>query len=334
MSRLKKAYLSNREVVRLLAILVIWLIFMAFTQSKKFYTGANFLTMAGQFPEYGMMVLGGMLCMITGGIDLSVVGAANATSIICALLAIRIYGAEGSMNIAGYFLFFAVAVAVGLIVGLANGLLVAKVKVPPILATLGINELLKGMSIVLTGGAAISKFPKEFCDAFAKNIGGVLPARVIVFIIAAIVVWFLLERTTYGTKLRLYGTSAHVAQFSGINTTSLLLKTYITSGIMASIGGLLMLSDYASARADYGSDYTMKAILIMVLGGVSPNGGKGKLSGAVTALILLKLIESGIRRFRSVSDYYVTLIWGAVLLLALVLDYLSTRPKKVKAAKG
>ena len=93
----------------------------------------------------------------------------------------------------------------------------------------------------------------------------------------------------------------------------------------------MMLSSYASARADYGSDYTMKAILIMVLGGVSPNGGKGKMSGVITALVLLKLIESGIRRFRSVSDYYVTLIWGAVLLLALVLDYLSTRPKKVKA---
>ena len=128
----------------------------------------------------------------------------------------------------------------------------------------------------------------------------------------------------------MYGTSPHVAEFSGINTTKLLLKTYITSSVFAAVGGLLMLSSYASARADYGSDYTMKAIMIMVLGGVSPNGGKGRLSGVVTALVLLKLIESGIRRFRSVSDYYVTLIWGAVLLLALVLDYMSTRPKKAK----
>ena len=155
--------------------------------------------------------------------------------------------------------------------------------------------------------------------------------RVLVFIVAAVVIWFMLERTTYGTKLRLFGTSAHVAEFSGMNTTALILKTYITSAICASVGGLMMLSSYASARADYGSDYTMKAILIMVLGGVSPNGGKGKMSGVITALVLLKVIESGIRRFRSVSDYYVTLIWGAVLLLALVLDYLSTRPKKAKA---
>lgn len=331
MNQLKKYYSKNREMYRLLCIMLIWLIVMAFTQSKKFYTGANFLTMAGQFPEYGLMVIGGMLCMMTGGIDLSVVGSANMASILCALTAIRLYGAEGSMGAVGYVLFFVLAIVVGLVVGTANGLLVAKLKVPPILATLGINELLTGLSIVMTGGAAISKFPKEFCDTFSKNIGGLLPMRVLVFIVAAVVIWFMLERTTYGTKLRLFGTNAHVAEFSGMNTTTLVLKTYITSAICASVGGLMMLSSYASARADYGSDYTMKAILIMVLGGVSPNGGKGKMSGVITALVLLKLIESGIRRFRSVSDYYVTLIWGAVLLLALVLDYLSTRPKKVKA---
>ncbi len=331
MSKLKKMYAGNREMYRLLVIMAIWLIFMLFTQSKKFYTGANFLTMCSQFPEYGMMVVGGMLCMMTGGIDLSLVGTANITSILCALLAIRLYGADGTMGPAGFVLFFVVAFVTGCIVGLANGLLVAKVKVPPILATLGINELLTGLSIVMTGGAAVSTFPKQFCDAFSTNIGGVVPARVIVFIVAAVIIWFMLERTTYGTKLRLFGTNAHVAEFSGMNTTKLLLKTYMTSAICSAVGGLLMLSSYASARADYGSDYTMKAILIMVLGGVSPNGGKGRMSGVITALILLKLIESGIRRFRSVSDYYVTLIWGAVLLLALVLDYMSTKGRKAKA---
>ena len=331
MSKIKKMYAGNREMYRLLCIMVIWLIFMMFTQSKKFYTSANFLTMCSQFPEYGMMVLGGMLCMMTGGIDLSVVGSANMASILCALLSIRMYGADGTMGAAGYVLFFLIAAAVGCVVGLVNGFLVAKIKVPPILATLGVNELLTGLCIVMTGGAAISKFPKQFCDSLSQNLGGLIPVRAIIFLVAAVIIWFMLERTTYGTKIRLYGTSAHVAEFSGMNTTRLLIRTYITSAVCAAVGGLLMLSSYASARADYGSDYTMKAILIMVLGGVSPNGGKGRMSGVVTALVLLKLIESGIRRFRSVSDYYVTLIWGAVLLLALVLDYMSTRPRKARA---
>ena len=94
-----------------------------------------------------------------------------------------------------------------------------------------------------------------------------------------------------------------------------------------------MLATYSSARADYGSNYTMQAILLMVLGGVSPNGGKGKVSGVITAIILLKFIESGINRFKSVSTYYVTLIWGAVLILALVMDYFGEKPRKVRVKK-
>ena len=151
-----------------------------------------------------------------------------------------------------------------------------------------------------------------------------------VFIVVAIIIWFMLEHCTYGTKLRLYGTNAHVAKFSGINTTSLLFRTHIISSICAALGGLMMLATYSSARADYGTNYTMQSILLVVLGGVSPNGGKGKISGVITAIVLLKMIESGINRFRSVSTYYVTLIWGAVLILALVIDYVSQKPKHAK----
>ena len=82
MNKVKSIYRKNPEMSRLLLIMVCWLIFMMFTQAEKFFTGINFLTMAGQFPEYGLMALGCMLCMITGGIDLSVVGAANMASIL------------------------------------------------------------------------------------------------------------------------------------------------------------------------------------------------------------------------------------------------------------
>ena len=97
----------------------------------------------------------------------------------------------------------------------------------------------------------------------------------------------------------------------------------MTSGICSAIGGLLMLGTYASARADYGSQYTLQTILIIVLGGVSPLGGKGKMSGVILAIFVLKLLESGINRFPNVSSYYISLIWGGVLILAMVLDYLT-----------
>ena len=328
MKYLKGYYTKNKEVCRLLIIMALWLVFMAITQGKKFYTGANFLTMAGQFPEYGLMALGGMLCMITGGIDLSVVGTANMASILSVYIMVALFGSDGSMPAPMVAFVFAIAIVVGVLVGSFNALLISKIKVPPILATLGVNELLTGLCIVMTGGAAISSFPKEFCDMFSGALFGVLPWRLIFFSIAAVIIWFLLERTTYGTKLRLYGTNPHVAKFSGINTHRLLFRTYILSAVFAAIGGLMMLITYSSVRADYGSNYTMQSILIIVLGGVSPKGGKGKLSGIVAAVVLLKMIESGINRFRSVSTYYVALIWGAVLILALVLDYFSTKNKR------
>ena len=330
MNKIKSIYKKNEEVTRLLVIMAVWLIFMAFTQARKFYTGMNFLTMAGQFPEYGLMALGGMLCMITGGIDLSVVGTANMASILTVFTLTRLFGADGTMPLAFSVVIFLIAIVIGIVVGSLNAFLISKLGVPPILATLGVNELLTGLCVVMTNGSAISSFPKQYCDFFSGNLFGFIPRRLLVFIVIAIIIWFMLEHCTYGTKLRLYGTNAHVAKFSGINTTSLLFRTHITSSICAALGGLMMLATYSSARADYGTNYTMQSILLVVLGGVSPNGGKGKISGVITAIVLLKMIESGINRFRSVSTYYVTLIWGAVLILALVIDYVSQKPKHAK----
>ena len=328
MSTLKRMYNKNRQVYRILLIMVLWMIFMALTKPKKFYSFKNFQTMASQFPEYGLMALGCMLCMMTGGIDLSCVGVANLTSILVVNLLVAQFGADGSMPLSYTVVMFAVAIVLGAAAGAFNGFLISVIGVPPILATLGVNELLTGISIVLTGGSPVSSFPKEFCELFSLNIGGVVPVRLIVFVVAAIIIWYMLEKTSYGLKIKLLGTNQNVARFSGLNNVGLLIRTYITSGVCAALGGMMMMSNYASVRADYGSQYTMQAILIVVLGGVSPNGGTGKLSGVVWAIVLLKMLESGINRFHNISSYYISLIWGGVLILALVMDYFSNGQHK------
>lgn len=323
MTALKKAAKKNQHITRLVAIMVLWMIFMAITKFDKFYTFANFKTIFSQFPEFGVMALGGMLCMITGGIDLSCVGVANFTSVSSALLMTAIAGESGVLSVATFPLFLVLALVIGAAIGAFNGFLVAKVRIPPILATLGVNELLTGICIVMTGGSAYSTFPKEMTNMIVSDIGGVLPVRLLVFVVVAVIIWFMLEKTTYGTKLRLLGTGEKVAIYSGMKTVNMLVRTYMTSGICSAIGGLLMLGTYASARADYGSQYTLQTILIIVLGGVSPLGGKGKMSGVILAIFVLKLLESGINRFPNVSSYYISLIWGGVLILAMVLDYLT-----------
>ena len=331
---LKKAqsiYRSDRHVWRLIIMITLWMIFMAITRFRKFYTLINFQTMAAQFPEFGLMSLGIMLAMITGGIDLSVVGTANLTSILMAFLLINLTTATGGLPAYAIPLVFLLAILLGAAFGLFNGLLISRFNIPPILATMGSGELFTGICMAMTNGNAISKFSRTYARTINNRLFDMIPVQLIIFTVMAVIIWFLLTKTAYGSKLYLLGTSPTVARFSGLKTRHLLMQTYMISGICAALGGMMMLANYNSARADYGTVYTLQCVLIVVLGGVSPVGGRGKIGGVVLAIILLRLLETGLNRFPKISSYYISLIWGGVLILVMVLNYF-TENAKVKTA--
>ena len=336
MNKLLAIYRKDRHISRLVIMIVAWMIFMAITRFSKFYTVINFTTMASQFPEFGIMALGGMLCMITGGIDLSSVGVANVTSITMGMF-MKSQMVDGSINAFTMIAAFAMAICIGLVVGAINGVLISKIKIPPILTTLGMNQLVTGISMVITGGNAVSDLPMNYAETINQKIlkvipgkrgvmQGVLPVQLIFFVVIALIVWFLLARTSFGKKIYMIGTNENVARFSGVKVDQMLIKTYAISGICAAIGGMIMLANYNSARSDYGSVYTLQCILIVVLGGVDPKGGRGKISGVLLAIILLRLLETGLNRFPQISSYYINLIYGAVLLLVMVLNYFVEHP--------
>ena len=343
MNKLLKLYRKDRHISRLVIMIIAWMAFMAITRFDKFYTVINFTTMAGQFPEFGIMALGGMLCMITGGIDLSSVGIANVASILMGMFMKSQMREDGSISAGIILVTFVLAIGIGAVVGGLNGVLISKIKIPPILATLGVNQLITGVSMVVTGGNAVSDLPTNFAAAINQKLlkiipgkrgimQGVLPVQLIFFVVIAIIIWFLLARTSYGKKIYMIGTNENVARFSGVKVDQMLIKTYAMSGICAAIGGMIMLANYNSARADYGSVYTLQCILIVVLGGVDPKGGRGKISGVLLAIVLLRLLETGINRFPQISSYYITLIYGAVLLLVMVLNYFVDHPIAKKKA--
>lgn len=331
-SRLANIYKSDRHMWRLIIIMVLWFIFMAATKFSKFYTVVNFQTMFAQFPEFGLMSLGVMVCMITGGIDLSTVGVANMTGISMALLMQWAGGESGELSPVWIPIVFILAILVGMVTGAINGLLISKVHIPPILATLGTGQLFTGIGLVLTNGSAISGFPSTYAYAINNRVAGI-PVQFIIFVLVAIVMVFLLSKTTYGKKLILIGTNENVAKFSGLKVDRILVKTYTLSGICSALGGMIMLANYNSARSDYGSNYTLQCILIVVLGGVSPNGGKGKISGVLLAIFLVRALETGINRFPQISSYYISLIWGAVLIFVMVLNYFTENNVKLFSKK-
>ena len=336
MNKLQAIYRKDRHISRLVIMIVAWMIFMAITRFSKFYTVINFTTMASQFPEFGIMALGGMLCMITGGIDLSSVGVANVTSITMGMF-MKTQMVEGSISAFTMIAAFAMAICIGMVVGAINGVLISKIKIPPILTTLGMNQLVTGISMVITGGNAVSDLPMNYAESINQKLlkvipgkrgvmQGVLPVQLIFFVVIALIIWFLLARTSFGKKIYMIGTNENVARFSGVKVDRMLIKTYAISGICAAIGGMIMLANYNSARSDYGSVYTLQCILIVVLGGVDPKGGRGKISGVLLAIILLRLLETGLNRFPQISSYYINLIYGAVLLLVMVLNYFVEHP--------
>jgi len=273
-----------------------------------------------------------MLCMITGGIDLSVVGVANFASIVTGMLLKMMVDPSGKLPLIGIPAAILGGILVGAAAGALNGFLISKVKIPPILCTLGSYELFTGIAILFTKGKAISGFPAAYSATIAGKLFNIIPMQLVFFVIMAAILAFLLNRTTYGTKLYMLGTNMNAAKFSGLKTDRLLIKTYMLSGICAALGGVVMLANYNSARADYGTVYTLQCVLIVVLGGVSTVGGKGRISGVVLAICLLQMLSSGLNRFPQVSSFFIPLIWGGVLIIIMVLNYF-TENKKIKSPK-
>lgn len=312
----------DENVRRLIFILVVLVIVTGATKTTDFMNLGNIQSIGKQLTEYGLMSLGMGICMISGGIDLSTVYVANLSGI-CAGLIIQ------SVNGNGVLLGCIAAIVVGALCGAFNGVLVSVFHIPPMLATLGSYELFMGISVVLSGGSTVSINGEIglLSDLAILNI----PMPFIIFIVCTIILSFIMGKTKLGSRAYLVGTSEKAALFAGIRVRSTVIKCYLISGILSGLAGLISLSRLNSAKADFGTSYTMQTILVAVLGGINPNGGAGKIPGIAFSVIILQMLSSYLNQFPSISNYYRDLIWGAALLLVLVFNVeISKRSGKKK----
>ncbi|MDY0882611.1 ABC transporter permease [Dongia soli] len=312
---------------RLAVITIVIFVIMTLLSPERFLSAGNLSSMAFQFPEFAILSLAMMLVMLTGGIDLSVVGTANLSAIIAALLLAALAGtdATGGFAIAAILLAIIVAIMVGLSAGLLNGVAIGAFGLPPILATLGTGLVFTGLGVALTGGSAVIGFPDDFAALGNSAIFG-LPVPLLIFALLAVAMTFMLDRTKYGLRVQLFGTNPLAARFAGINDLALTIRTYVISGGLASVAGLVIMSRANSAKADYGSSYLLLSILICVLGGINPYGGFGRVSGLVLAVLSLQFLSSGLNMLQ-VSNFATELIWGALLLLVMTTNGLRLRRK-------
>jgi simple sugar transport system permease protein len=318
---------EDKNVVRLFFVFVGVFILMGFLKPALFLQKGNFISMATQFPEYGIMAIGVSLTMISGGIDLAVVGTANLSAIFAAKYLIAMAPQGSPVETVAFSIVTAVllALAVGVAAGAFNGFLIARLRIPAILATLGTQQLFTGFAIVMTEGRPLSRLPILYSQIGNTELFGLLPVPFILYAAAAVAIGAVLGRTGFGLKLYLVGTNPKAAIYAGIENTRILLGTYMLSGLLSSIAGLIMMARANSAKADYGAAYTLQCVLIAVLGGVDPNGGSGTIRGVTLAVFILQFLSSGLNMFEHISNFYRDVIWGGVLILALIFNWIIAR---------
>ena len=324
----------DSNLVRLIVIASLVFVSMSLLNPGKFLSILNIESMASQFPELGILSMGMMIAMLTGGIDLSVVGIANLTRIFVALILTRLMPqAADSSTVAMYIaLSIGVALATGIVAGLLNGFLIASVGIPPILATLGTWQLFSGIAIVITKGYAITGFPEAFLFLGNGKLW-IFPLPFVVFVACFLVISTILGKTAFGINLFMMGTNMKASVFSGIRTRAMLFRSYMMSGVLASITGVVMIAHTNSAKADYGESYVLQAVLVAVLGGVNPAGGFGTVRGITIAVLSLQFLSSGFNMLRF-SNFAKEFAWGLFLLSIMALNYVQNRRiQKANAAK-
>ena len=317
--------LLSSEIGRMAVLTVLIFVVLSALDPSRFLTLANFSSMAFQFPEFAILALAMMLAMMTGGIDLSVVGLSNLSAVVAALILSRFAGDTATGLVAGWTIVaaMAAALAVGALGGLINGIAIGFFGLPAILATLGSGLVFTGLAVATTGGSAVLGFPVAFAFLGNGDVFGI-PVPLIVFVVIAAIVWLVLERTALGLKIQMLGTNALAARFIGIDDFGVTIRTYVLSGLFASSAGLVIMSRANSAKADYGSSYLLLSILICVLGGINPYGGFGRVAGLVLAVLSLQFLSSGLNMLQ-VSNFARDLIWGGLLLVVMVANAVQSR---------
>ncbi len=317
--------LLSQPEARLAVIMVLVFALMAALAPDRFLTAQNATSMAFQFPEFAILALAITITMLTGGIDLSIVGIANCCAIISALILTRLApGADA--GIGWLLLSYAAALAGGAAAGLFNGVLIAYLGLPPILATLGSGLIFTGLAVAFTGGTAVMGFPASVAWLGNGNVLG-LPVPLLVFGALAAGLSFVLSRTGFGLKVQMFGANPLAARYAAVDIERMLLKVYVASGMLAAVAGLVIMSRANSAKADYGQSYTLLAVLIAVLGGVNPYGGYGRVIGVVLAVLTMQFLSSGLNMLQ-VSNFARELIWGALLILVMIINTANWRRRR------
>ena len=328
-SKFSTGLLADRKITQLMTITLGTLLIFSILSPNIFFSPNNFKSMSYQVPEIAILSIAVMLSMLTGGIDLSIVSISNAAALVAAYVMRSKSDTTGSESLMWIIIACVLGILVGLIAGAINSILIAKLDVTPILATLATMTLFNGIAIGMTNGVSVSGLPESFMRVGNGTFFGIPTPFVLMLIIgSAVGVW--INRTSLGLKVFLVGTNRKAAQYSVMGDRKVIAWVYIVSGLLSALAGLIIASRTSAASPDFGSSYILLAIVIVVLGGVNPMGGFGTVTGVILATVVLQMVSSGFNALRF-SQFLYLAAQGGVLIFVMILNVVLERRRVNKS---
>ncbi|MBF2735350.1 MAG: ABC transporter permease [Betaproteobacteria bacterium AqS2] len=300
---------------KILALMLIIALTVLSMLTDKFMTVANILNQGRLIAEIGLVALPMTLIIVTGGIDLAVGSVLGLCAIVLGLAWKSLGLPLGAA--------MAVAVAVGALAGCFNGLLITRMRVPPLITTLATLALFRGVAEGLSQARSVRGYPEWFFFLGQGEIAGI-PVQVIILVAMTVLFWFLLAKTTLGRSLYAIGSNEVAARYSGIAVDRVKVLAYGLSGLMAGLAAVIFVSRVSTTRSDMGTGLELDVIAAVVLGGTSIFGGRGTIVGTILGFLLIGLLKNGLALTGVKGDATIVVI-GLVLILAILASNLVER---------
>jgi len=300
----------------ILGVLTLLVIYMSFF-APFFLSFGNAFNVAQSISVNAVLAAGMTVVILTAGIDLSV-GSMIAVSGVGCVIFLNL-GVPPVLAVLGGILLTTLA-------GLLNGLIISYLMLPAFIVTLGALTYLRGIAYSLTDGKPVpidGESPLQFIGS--GDIFGV-PTTVVMMATIYLVLWFVLERTRYGRHIYAVGGNKEAARLAGIKVKRVLTSAYVISGLTAGIAGIMFASRVRSGQVTGGEGYELDAIAAVILGGTSLFGGRGRIFGTLVGAVIIGVLSNGLI-LMGVPFYTQLIVKGAVIVLAVALDYFKGRPR-------
>ena len=300
---------ATQTILAFTSLILLIIVFSVLTPNFRTYSNMNTILLATAVN--GILAVGITFIIITGGIDLSVGTVMTFCSVMCAVFITKFHFPV--------LLGLIFTVICGALCGFINGTFIAKLKLPPFIATLGMMNVTKGLNLIISGTKPVYLTEVEgFSNIALKEVLGI-PSGVVIFFIAAIVAGFILTKTILGRYTFAIGSNEESARLSGINTDLWKMSIYSLSGMFFGIAGIVMASRLSSAQPALGPGYEMDAIAAAVIGGSSLSGGEGSILGTIIGAFIITVLTNGLR-ILSVPQEWQMVVTGLIVIGAVYMD--------------